>query len=87
MIYDYSMKYIGLTKAIYDKAFSSAQIQCCFAGHVPVECFIGQGCTINMRLSTLTLNLLIVCWIDILQALEWGISQKKLQKWHTQMTS
>jgi len=87
MIYDYSMKCIGLIKAIYDKAFSSAQIHCCIAEHVPVECFIGQGCTINMLLSTLALNLLIVCWIDILQALEWDISQRKRQKWHTQITS
>jgi hypothetical protein len=60
MSYDYSMKFIGLRIAIYDKAFSSAQIHGCVAGHVPVERFIRQGCPMNMPLFTLQLNLLIV---------------------------
>jgi hypothetical protein len=69
MSYDNSMKFIGLTKAVYDKAFSSVQIHGCVAGHVPVECFIRQGCPMNMLLFTLALNLLTVCEIDILQVL------------------
>jgi hypothetical protein len=77
MSYDYGMKFIGFTKAIYEKTFSSVQIHGCVAGHVQVECFIRKGCPTNVLLFTLALILLIACLIDIIQALEWDISQRK----------
>jgi hypothetical protein len=38
--YDYSMKIIPIMQAIYDKAFSSVQINGYVAGPFPVECSV-----------------------------------------------
>jgi len=50
------MKFITLIQTIYDKGFSSAQINSDFAEPFPIQCSVRQGCPMSLILFSLVLN-------------------------------
>ena len=55
----YSMRFITLTQAMYDQAFSSDQINGYVPGPIPIRCSVSQGCPMSMLLFALVLNQLL----------------------------
>jgi hypothetical protein len=56
MSYGYSLKFIRLIKAIYDKAFSLVQINGYIAGPFPAQCSMRQGFSLYLLLFAVALN-------------------------------